>query len=396
MQRKSIIAVFTALIATIIASTVLVFALNPVVGAASLRPELKEVNIVTLNDWDDFRIDDYGHYDDDDNWVVDSYVWRGLSSDVIYNFFGYQEMGCGTIGGKSKLSFDEIQIIIPEGVTCIYPDYFQFNDSNGEFISKLTKFKISSTVKEIDYFSMNIPSLVIPSTVEYIDSDAFSNFYGTLYFESPAPVTEHGLTYPTMPIEPVYPDSGSDVEVWDQYYAEYGKYNEDMDKYRDDFDAYMADLDDNWDCLRYASCENVVWNAKYNVNFETNGGTAVATQTVLRGDNVQEATTSLDGYIFKGWYRDSECQNKYYFNNDVTEDLTLYAKWVEVDADNADVIDDNNENENNNETTNHETTKGENEVQLSSAAVAGIATGSVAGVGAISTLLGFAIKRRRH
>ena len=69
--------------------------------------------------------------------------------------------------------------------------------------------------------------------------------------------------------------------------------------------------------------------------------------------------TEKEGYIFKGFYTDEKCTegNEYSFDTSVTEDITIYAKWVEkessdllsdsgkpendkVDADDADDTDD--------------------------------------------------------
>ena len=64
------------------------------------------------------------------------------------------------------------------------------------------------------------------------------------------------------------------------------------------------------------------------VTFNSNGGSAVAAQTV---DNGGKATKPADptksGYTFGGWYTDSGCTAAFNFNSAVTADMTLYAKW---------------------------------------------------------------------
>lgn len=37
---------------------------------------------------------------------------------------------------------------------------------------------------------------------------------------------------------------------------------------------------------------------------------------------------ALEGYSFEGWYTDAACATAYGFENPVTADLTLYAKWT--------------------------------------------------------------------
>ena len=65
------------------------------------------------------------------------------------------------------------------------------------------------------------------------------------------------------------------------------------------------------------------------VTFESNGGTAIATQTVTEGECATEPDTpTKEGYTFEGWYTDSKLRQAYDFSSAVTEDITLYAKWV--------------------------------------------------------------------
>ncbi|MBS4219173.1 InlB B-repeat-containing protein [Bacillus sp. FJAT-49711] len=68
---------------------------------------------------------------------------------------------------------------------------------------------------------------------------------------------------------------------------------------------------------------------QYNVNFVSNGGSAVADVRVNYGDNVvSPKSPSKVGYTFAGWYSDSSLTTPYDFNKQVTSDVTLYAKWT--------------------------------------------------------------------
>lgn len=74
------------------------------------------------------------------------------------------------------------------------------------------------------------------------------------------------------------------------------------------------------------------WNEKgsYTVNFETNGGSETASQTVA-GDTklVKPEDPTKDGFKFAGWYTDKELKNVFDFDSTVIDNLTLYAKWNE-------------------------------------------------------------------
>ena len=54
----------------------------------------------------------------------------------------------------------------------------------------------------------------------------------------------------------------------------------------------------------------------------------------LAGDNIISSYYPLakEGYIFGGWYLDENCQNVFNFSQVITEDLTLYAKWISSDV----------------------------------------------------------------
>ena len=68
----------------------------------------------------------------------------------------------------------------------------------------------------------------------------------------------------------------------------------------------------------------------YTVTFDSQGGSAVDSQTVERGGLVTEPTDpTRDVYTFGGWYKELECTNAWDFDTDtVTSDVTLYAQWT--------------------------------------------------------------------
>ena len=65
------------------------------------------------------------------------------------------------------------------------------------------------------------------------------------------------------------------------------------------------------------------------VTFNSQGGSEVASANVLKNTPLTEPTPPIYmGRIFTGWYKDSACKNKWYFNDNVTADMTLYAGWT--------------------------------------------------------------------
>ena len=75
----------------------------------------------------------------------------------------------------------------------------------------------------------------------------------------------------------------------------------------------------------------------FTVSYESNGGSGVEAQTVLNGKTVvKPADPTRDGYLFIGWYADSEFKTPFEFGSQpVTADTTIYARWTEKTADNV-------------------------------------------------------------
>lgn len=79
----------------------------------------------------------------------------------------------------------------------------------------------------------------------------------------------------------------------------------------------------------------------YTVTFDSNGGSAVASQTVISGSCATRPTDpTKSGYIFVGWYTDSAYNILYDFDAIVTKSIVLYAKWREIDEEFVDNDDD--------------------------------------------------------
>ena len=91
--------------------------------------------------------------------------------------------------------------------------------------------------------------------------------------------------------------------------------------------------------LHIAAADDMVMNALYTteiisrVKFETFDGSKVDEQVIkvtpTWADNVKKPKTdpTKDGYIFKGWYKDSACKENFDFNSKIISDTSIYAKW---------------------------------------------------------------------
>ena len=67
----------------------------------------------------------------------------------------------------------------------------------------------------------------------------------------------------------------------------------------------------------------------YTVKFDGAGGTTFDDQVLLEGEKATNpGTPTREGYVFSGWYLGEE---KYNFDNEVTSNITIIAKWTEED-----------------------------------------------------------------
>lgn len=72
----------------------------------------------------------------------------------------------------------------------------------------------------------------------------------------------------------------------------------------------------------------VTIKAKHNVTFNTNGGTEIPNQILKDKEKVTEPEKpTKTGFIFKGWYEDDKYTKYFDFTKEITEDITLYARW---------------------------------------------------------------------
>ena len=71
---------------------------------------------------------------------------------------------------------------------------------------------------------------------------------------------------------------------------------------------------------------------KYTITFDSQGGSFVSSKSVdYNGLVTTPVVPTKTGYIFGGWYKESECLNVWNTSiNKVTENTTLFAKWIIV------------------------------------------------------------------
>lgn len=88
------------------------------------------------------------------------------------------------------------------------------------------------------------------------------------------------------------------------------------------------------DEAQYATFFNAVYQPTavavyYTVTFDVDGGSAVPSQNVRSGNKaVEPEDPTKTSYIFAGWYADSGFVTAFDFDDAITADTTVYAKWT--------------------------------------------------------------------
>jgi len=69
------------------------------------------------------------------------------------------------------------------------------------------------------------------------------------------------------------------------------------------------------------------------ISFDTQGGSEITPITIRSGESLTlPKTPTKEGYVFDGWYLDSNCIEEYDDSYVVSKNITLYAKWRELVA----------------------------------------------------------------
>ncbi len=81
------------------------------------------------------------------------------------------------------------------------------------------------------------------------------------------------------------------------------------------------------------SCNNGGGDKSWTISFESNGGSEVASLTVVDGQKAAKpGDPTRDGYSFLGWYQDQALVTAFDWETAITADWTLYASWDKIET----------------------------------------------------------------
>ena len=150
--------------------------------------------------------------------------------------------------------------------------------------------------------------------------DYIVNGESVKYYDVAVAAAEDKVVFPELKVAAGYELTGWQVE---------GKATTAMAKDIKELSGLAALANDGHVAIRPVIVKEGETGESFTVTFDSQGGSKVASQTVKRGEKVEQPSDpTRSGYSFQGWYEEAECKNAWNFTTDtVTRNMTLYADW---------------------------------------------------------------------
>ncbi len=150
--------------------------------------------------------------------------------------------------------------------------------------------------------------------------DYIVNGESVKYYDVAVAAAEDKVVFPELKVAAGYELTGWQVE---------GKATTAMAKDIKELSGLAALANDGHVAIRPVIVKEGETGESFTVTFDSQGGSNVASQTVKRGEKVEQPSDpTRSGYSFQGWYEEAECKNAWNFTTDtVTRNMTLYADW---------------------------------------------------------------------
>ena len=150
--------------------------------------------------------------------------------------------------------------------------------------------------------------------------DYIVNGESVKYYDVAVAAAEDKVVFPELKVAAGYELTGWQVE---------GKATTAMAKDIKELSGLAALANDGHVAIRPVIVKEGETGESFTVTFDSQGGSKVASQTVKRGEKVEQPSDpTRSGYSFQGWYEEAECKNAWNFTTDtVTRNTTLYADW---------------------------------------------------------------------
>jgi uncharacterized repeat protein (TIGR02543 family) len=178
----------------------------------------------------------------------------------------------------------------------------------------------------IDILHANTEHFPEATTLEVVNIERTSaTFYGNITSVGNPIYTEQGFCYSTS-LNPTI----SDAKVIASYFGNTGSYSYFVSDLTAGTTYYVrAYVAGSLGTVYGNQLSFTTIDPLRTVTFDSQGGSAVDPQTIDSGTTInQPSDPTRAGYSLDGWYTDAACTTAWNFADPVTQDVTLYAKWI--------------------------------------------------------------------
>lgn len=291
MNKKAVYSILSVIVAMMVLSVSLVFAIGPRVSADEGEPT---IGVLDKAEYFNITYEDYNEE-------------LGYAPVVLSGLSLLGDEYIGQYGNGRCENFDKLCIVVPDGVTEIRG----FFDWPYGYYTLFGAFSYFNSEEKGQYYynysTYAVSSVILPDTLRVIDRGAF------YCAKIKSIIIPENVT--TIGFEPTYSLGDLDIFKGCGDLVEIIVQNPDL--------LENENLQMWKDIMRYEA-------PKCTVTFDTVGGNTIESQNVTKNEMAMEPTVpTKDGYEFKGWLLNGE---PYDFATPVTADMTLTAKWEEVQA----------------------------------------------------------------
>ena len=249
--------------------------------------------------------------------VISIYIYYSYYSTYAYMYFeGFESLTSGGLVFEEDVEF-ATEYSLPVYAVEGYSFNGYYTEANGQG-TQVTDSEGNSLEAYLEAANKNVYAYYTP--IEY------SITYNTNDGEPDDTSYEYVYTYSIVDTVtlPTLTKAGYTFNGWyDNEEFSGSTYTSITDTYGD-LELY-AKFTANTYALTFAAGEG---NMTFNIDFMVNNE-VWQSQTVSYNESIEYLMPELEGYIFAGWYTNSDCTTAYDFSSSISDSLTLYSKWYE-------------------------------------------------------------------
>ena len=249
--------------------------------------------------------------------------------DVSYNYSTPAKNGYNDSLSKPIKSL-LVSLVNPQLVKAVHVD-----NKTGKVIQNVENYGLkksfndSVAISNKTFSNYNFKSYDIYRNGEFVSSSNSNTWQGNLTRQ------KHGIVFKYSPIYTVNFESNGGSKIANQRVENNRKATQPTNPtYANKrFEGWYEDkgLTKKFDFNQPITGDKVLyakWTSIHTVSFESNGGSKVTSQKVENNKKATQPTNpTYDNKRFEGWYEDKGLTKKYDFNQLITGDKVLYAKW---------------------------------------------------------------------